>query len=84
MPHDSQLISQSLSVYFQKYHQSMIHNYLRDNNFLHFLFGITFQVFVVFMWAVAIALNLAILYGIHPYYQDNLGIIEPAWLNNLY
>ena len=36
------------------------------------------------MWAVAIALNLAILYGIHPYHKDNYGFIEPMWLNDLF
>ena len=35
------------------------------------------------MWAVAIAMNLAILYGIYPYNKETT-FIEPVWLNDLH
>ena len=36
------------------------------------------------MWAVAIALNLALVYGMYPHHQDNGGLIDPPQINSLY
>ena len=54
----------------------------------HFLFLIfvifSFQIFVVLMWAVSIAMGLALLYGLFHYNKDNFTVIEPSWLGDLH
>ena len=48
-----------------------------------FIFTYCTQMFVVVMWAVAIAVNLALLYGLYPYNKETT-FIEPVWLNDLH
>ena len=48
-----------------------------------FIFTYYLQIFVLVMWAVAIAMNLALLYGIYPYNKETT-FIEPVWLNDLH
>ena len=54
----------------------------------HFLFLIfvifSFQIFVVLMWAVSIAMGLALLYGLFHYNKENFTVIEPSWLGDLH
>ena len=51
--------------------------------FVVFLF-FSFQIFVVLMWIVSIAMGLALLYGLFHYNKDNFTVIEPSWLGDLH